>query len=235
MDDDSKPIESSPAALLRARLKTPRAAAIAGILFSVLLISSLWLLRISIPADPLETGAWIKTSSRRVSFALDLVPFAGICFLWFIGVLRDRLGLLEDRFFATVFLGSGLLFLGMTFVAAAETGGLILAYSAQPEALFGAATFVFARAFTFDSMHFYAFKMAAVFMITASTLAVRTRITARWIALLGYASAAVLLLGSGYSDWVLFVFPSWVLLVSGYILIDNLRGPSRTTLKDDER
>jgi hypothetical protein len=52
------------------------------------------------------------------------VPFAGIAFLWFIGVLRDRLGELEDRFFATVFFGSGLLFLGMLFLACAIVGGL---------------------------------------------------------------------------------------------------------------
>jgi hypothetical protein len=62
----------------------------------------------SVRADPLETGAWLKTSSNKVGLALNLVPFAGIAFLWFIGVLRDRLGELEDRFFATVFLGSGL-------------------------------------------------------------------------------------------------------------------------------
>ena len=92
------------ATLIRARLKTPRAAAIAGILFSVLLITGLLLFRLSVRADPLEAGAWLKTSSNRVALALNLVPFAGIAFLWFIGVLRDRLGELEDRFFATVFL-----------------------------------------------------------------------------------------------------------------------------------
>jgi hypothetical protein len=95
--------------LIRARLKTPRAAAIAGILFAVLLISGLALFRLLVRADPLETGAWLKTSSNRVALALNLVPFAGIAFLWFIGVLRDRLGDLGDRFFARVFLGSGLL------------------------------------------------------------------------------------------------------------------------------
>jgi hypothetical protein len=97
--------------LIRARLKTPRAAAIAGIQFSVLLIAVLLLFRLSVRADPLEAGAWLKTSSKTIALALNLVPFAGIAFLWFIGVLRDRLGELEDRFFSTVFLGSGLLFL----------------------------------------------------------------------------------------------------------------------------
>ena len=115
------------ATLIRARLKTPRAAAIAGILFSVLLITGLVLFRLSVRADPLETGAWLKTNSNTVALALNLVPFAGIAFLWFIGVLRDRLGELEDRFFATVFLGSGLLFLAMLYASAAVTGGIIIA------------------------------------------------------------------------------------------------------------
>ena len=235
MDGDTNVADDSRALLIRARLKTPRAAAIAGILFSVLLMYSLWLLRLSIPSDPADTGAWLETSAKRVSFALNLVPIAGIAFMWFIGVLRDRLGRQEDQFFATVFLGSGLLCLGMLFVAAAATGGLIRAYSVQQRAMFDGATFAFGRAFTFDIMHIYAFKMAAVFMITASTLTLRTRITARWIAALGYACAAFLLLGSGYLDWALFAFPAWVLLVSIYILVDNLRGTASMALNADDR
>jgi hypothetical protein len=212
-------------ALVGARLRTPRAAAIAGIVFSILLITSLLLLQISVPKDPLEIGAWLRTSSDRVFLALNLIPFAGIAFMWFLGVLRDRLGAMEDKFFATVFLGSGLLFLAMLFVAASAMGALILAYSAAPKALFDGATFAFARAFTYDIMHIYAFKMAAVFMITTSTLAARTGATSLWIAVLGYASATFLLVGSGYLDWALFVFPGWVLLVSVHVLIDNLRKP----------
>ena len=218
--------ESQPP-LTRSGLRTPRAAAIAGIVFSILLITSLWLLWISVPADPLETGAWLAISSARVTFALNLVPFAGIAFMWFLGVLRDRLGAREDKFFATVFLGSGLMFLGMLFVAASAAAGLILAYTAAPNALPDRTAFTFARAFAYDVMRIYAFKMAAVFTITTSTLALRTRFTARWIAVVGYASAAVILFGSGYLDWVLLVFPCWILLVSTYILIDNLRGPAR--------
>lgn len=109
---------------LSVRLRAPRAAAIAGILFSVLLIASFVLLRRSVPADPLEAGAWLRTRSRLVVVALNLLPFAGIAFLWFTGVLRDRLGDREDRFFATVFLGSGLLFLAMLFFSAAVAGGI---------------------------------------------------------------------------------------------------------------
>ena len=51
-----------------------------------------------------------------------LMPFAGIAFLWFIGVVRDGFGRFEDKFFSSVFIGSGLLFLAMMFVASAVVG-----------------------------------------------------------------------------------------------------------------
>jgi hypothetical protein len=208
--------------LTAAHLRAPRAAAIAGILFAVLLIASFLLLRRSIPADPLEAGVWLETNANSVTMALNLLPFAGIAFLWFIGVLRDRLGEREDRFFATVFLGSGLLFLAMLFMSAAMVGGLIIAYTADPGRLIGSATFASARAIAYEIMNIYAIKMAGVFMIATSTLAIRTGFIARWIAWIGYAVALLLLLSSRYIEGILMVFPLWVLLISVYILIDNL-------------
>ena len=89
------------------------------------------------------------------------------------------------------------------------------------------ATATFARAVTYEIMNLYAVKMAAVFMISTSTLAIRTGITPRWIAFLGYALALFLLLSGRYIEWILLVFPVWVLLISIYILIENLRRPSQ--------
>jgi hypothetical protein len=91
---------------IHANLKTPKAAALAGIIFSLLMFTIFGLLRRSIPAGPLEPGAWLATDTRTIALALNLVPFAGIAFLWFLGVLRERLDQREDRFFATVFFGS---------------------------------------------------------------------------------------------------------------------------------
>jgi len=96
-----------PGPLTRAQIKTPRAAAIAGILFSVLLTTTLVLIRISVPAISPEIQNWSAIDVGTVTLALNLVPFAGIAFLWFIGVVRDRLGTYEDRFFATVFSAVG--------------------------------------------------------------------------------------------------------------------------------
>ena len=214
--------------LTHAQLKTPKAAAIAGIAFSLLLLLILWLLRTSIPADPLEPGAWLATDTRAVTVALNLVPFAGIAFLWFIGVLRDRLAQLEDRFFATVFFGSGLLFLAMLFAAAAVIGAVVLVASiSAPDELMNSATFRFARAASYIIMNVYALKMAAVFMISTSTVVIRTGIAPRWIAFLGFALALMLLIGSFFVSWSFAVLPFWVFLISVYILIDNLVGNSK--------
>jgi hypothetical protein len=60
--------------------------------------------------------------------------------------------------------------------------------------LLNSATFTFARAVTYEIMNLYAIKMAAVFMISTSTLAIRTGITPRWIEFLGFAFALLLLL-----------------------------------------
>jgi len=209
--------------LTAVRLRAPRAAAIAGIVFSVLLIASIVLLRRSVPADPMEAGAWLSTSAKSVTLSLNLVPFAGIAFLWFMGVLRDRLGVREDPFFATVFLGSGLLFLALLFMSAAVIGGIIIAFTAAPDGLLTSSTFRFGRAVTYEVMNVYAYRMAAVFMVATSTLALRTEIIARWIAYLGYALALVLMFSGRNVDTIILVFPLWVLLVSVYILITNFR------------
>ena len=212
-----------PGPLTRERLKTPRAAAIAGILFSVLLAATLVLLHISAPAISPEKQEWSAASEGTVVLALNLVPFAGIAFLWFIGVMRDRLGAYEDRFFATVFFGSGILFLAMFFAATAVAGALILVLNAAPKLMIESGAYAFGRAITAQIMNVFALKMAGVFMFSTATLAMRTQVLPRWITLPGYALAGLLLLSSRFADWLPLVFPLWVLILSTYILIENLR------------
>src|SRR3954468_21304152 len=210
--------------MTRTGLKTPKAAAIAGIVFSLLLIIIFYLFRNAVPADPREPGIWLTANRDSVAFALNLLPFAGIAFLWFIGVLRDRLGEQEDRFFATVFFGSALLFMTMIFVSAAIIGALLLvSSSAQPNDLTSTATFRLARSTAYVLVNVYAIKLAGVFLITTSTVVIYTQIAPRWIAVLGYVMAAILLLGSYYTSWNFIVLPAWVMLMSTYILIDNVR------------
>jgi hypothetical protein len=213
--------------LTRAALKTPKAAAIAGLVFSVLLIVVFWLLRTSIPADPGEPGSWLQNDSWRVELALNLIPFAGIAFLWFIGVLRDRLGEKEDQFFATVFFGSGVLFLSVLFTAAAIVGAILIAFALQPAELMGSPTFHLARAAAYSLVNVYMIKMACVFMVTTSTVAIYTGIAPRWLAILGVVLALTLLFGSYSTSWSFVVFPFWVFLMSVSILREAKLKPEK--------
>jgi hypothetical protein len=213
-------------ALRKAKLTTPRAAAFAGILFSVLLITSLVLIRISVPADLQDAGSWLSGRWNSVNLALNMVPFAGIAFLWFIGVVRDRLGQDEDRFFATVFLGSGLLFLAMLFASTAVAGGILNFYGADTDMLIGSGIYTFGRTVAYEIMNVYAMKMAGVFMISTCTLSLRTGIIPRWMAFLGLILAVFLLLSIGFFSWASLILPLWVLLISVHILIANMGRPS---------
>jgi len=218
----------------RQALVAPRAAAIAGVIFSVLLIVGLGLLRLSVPADPSQPGAWLTDPDRRsaVRFALNLFPFAGIAFLWFMGVLRNRLGAQEDQFIATAFLGSGLLFVVSLFSAAALAAGLLETVGDGHIQLPNSETYYFGRRTIYTILNVFAFKMAAVFMFSTGTIGLRTAFLPRWVALVGYACALVLLLVITNWAWIGLLFPLWVLLVSAVVLTMEFRRRHESTAVD---
>ena len=166
-------------------------------------------------------GTWVDDDARRnaVSLSLQLLPFAGIAFLWFIGVLRDRIGAGEDRFFATVFLGSGLLFVAMFFVSGAMAGGLI---STAADASAGRSR---QRVAVRSSQRGQPGRLSTGCGWRPCSPSRRPRwprdcrLVPRWLAVLGYATAAVLLLGVGLVPWLELVFPGWVFALSVHILI----------------
>ncbi len=204
----------------RARpLPTPRGAAVAGIIFGILLLTAQVLLQIELQNDPTATLAGLAEQGDLVALALQLIPFAGIAFLWFIGVERDRLGEHEDKFLSTVNLGSGLLYLAMLFVATAMGTGFAASYAfgSQPAPDDPAASF--ARALITNLSAVFVIRMAAVFMISSATAWLRTRVMPIWVALVTYVVALILLLVINVSLWVSFLFPVWVLVVSIVMLI----------------
>jgi hypothetical protein len=208
--------------ITRMKLRTPRAAAIAGILFALLYATSLVLIRISIPVDMAANPAWLDKYSRIVTLGLNLVPYAGIAFLWFIGVIRDHLGEQEDRLFSTVFLGSGILFLALIFIGAAMTGGILSTYLVEKEQIIQTGLYTYNRAVIYNIINIYAIRMAGVFMISIGTIWYRTGSMHRGWSFLTYALALMLLLSIQNFQWISLVFPAWVFAVSIFILIQNL-------------
>lgn len=208
------------------RLRAPKAAAIAGIIFAVLIFITITLLLIAWPKQSPINTEWLIVNSHNLILAFNLVPFAGIAFLWFMGVIRDHLGENEDQFFATVFFGSGLLFLSMLFIATASTGTIIALAVTQADLLATSGIYDLGLMFSRNLMYVYAIKMAGVFMLSTSTLFLRTGVIPRWMALLGYVLAAIMIFRLRQIDrlgWVFLFFPLWIFLVSAYILFAHYR------------
>ena len=190
------------------RLTTPRAAAFAGVAFALLFGAALVLIRTSVPDG----------STGRLRIAIVLVPFAGIAFLWFLGVVRDGLGTLEDKFFSTVMIGSALVFLAMIFASTAVGAGLLATRDfAEP----GTRTEVdaFAQGLLVALSNTYALRMAAVFMMSLATIWLRTRLMPRGLVVLTYLVSLAVLVGSDVCKWMTITFPIWVLVVSLVMLV----------------
>ena len=214
---------TAPPRLLTARhWHSRRSAAGSGIVFGVLMLTAMVMLRIALDAGGLPELRTDPGRLRLVRWSLNLVPFAGIAFLWFVGVVRDQLGDVEDRLFSTVFLGSGLLFLAMFFGAAATTTSLVrISTDVDSDVVVWSYGSTSAHAF----MSIYAMRMAAVFVISVSTVGIRTAALPRWASLLGYLVALLLLVAADAQKWVQLLFPVWVLLVSVVILVTRPPAP----------
>jgi len=205
--------------LIRQTIRTPRSAAVAGIVFAVLLITSEVLVWVYVPSVASAQAGVIARHSKQLTLAMNLRPFSGIAFLWFVGVVRNRLGSLEDRFFATVFLGSGLLYVAMMFTGGAVAEAVLTLLATRSDALLSSSSFDLAREEVFRITSIYATKMAGVFMISTSTIFRQTRVVPRWIALLGYGLALVHLLSAVHIRLLAAVFPLWVMIISMWILV----------------
>lgn len=214
---------SDPVSPRESRAVAPRATGVAGLVFAALFMASILLLR-DHPAPgstAAEVSDWYLNERGRIIslVGLYLAPFAGIAFLWFIAVVRHHLGDREDRLFATVFLGSGLLFVAMLFAAAASAGGLQASVQFQGAPSPSPDAVVLARSLAYAFLYVYAMRSAAVFMLVVSTIGMRSGFLPRWLVVAGYAGGLVLLLSTSYFQLMVLVFPVWVALVSIVILV----------------
>lgn len=195
-------------------LKTPRAAGVAGVVFALLLTAAIVLVRLGLPQGAADVTAAVGPEAQKaVSAALGIVPFAGLFFLWFMGALRSLAGEREDKFIATVFLGSGLLFVASLFGAAAAAGGVLETGRAG-----GQQSGFFGQHFAYTLMTTYAMRMAAVFTFTTSAIGRRLGVLPRPLTVLGYVAGLILLVAGPSVPWSELVFPFWALVVSLHII-----------------
>ena len=204
------------------QLRAPWAASIAGLLFAVLYTVALLLLRSSplTGADDAELVRLFATGQDLgvIVGGLYLAPFAGIMFLWFIAVIRDQIGEREDRFFATVFFGSGLLFVALTLVAATAACAPVVGVRYLELGIPSSDEMGQARALSYTVLFAFSTRAAAVFLISLGTIGLRSRTFPNWFAWTGYVLGVVLLVVVSFWDWIVLVLPAWVAVVSLFIL-----------------
>lgn len=172
---------------IQRQIRSPRSAAIAGLIFSVLLITQLVLTYSFGRETPviLEPD-FLENWSGATSVVLSIVPFSGIAFLWFTGVIRDWLGEREDRFFSTIFFGSGIIFVVMLFIYAAVLGAIYSSYALADELAMEKEIIIFGFALISRVLGNYALRMAGVYMLSIGTLWTRTGHAPRWLVVLTY-------------------------------------------------
>jgi len=210
--------------LVRSELRSPRSAAIAGIVYALLTTAIMLLTASAVGAKPEEvTREWLETWSGTSSLVLALMPFAGIAFLWFTGVIRDRLGPHEDQFFATIFLGSGIMFVLLLFIWAAVLGAIMATTTLTTVDVVDNDVYLFGFAFMSKIIGDYALRIAGVYMTAIGTLWTKTGIVARWLTIVTYILAFGFLVAASWIREARFIFPAWVLLVSVRILVLNYR------------
>jgi hypothetical protein len=219
----------------RPAMSSPRTAGFAGVIFSALVLISLVTIELALPEKPGDSTELLTSSPNReiLLVALSLIPFAAVAFLWFIGVMRERIGDREDKFFATVFLGSGLLFIAVLLVAEALTAAMVASLDpgARTETARTPVWWEATRNLS-DQLLQAALQMAGVFTTATSALLLRTRALPRWLGTSGRVLSVVLFVAVFFTKWVGLLFPIWVFALSLSILLasrpDRWEPPDRT-------
>jgi len=204
------------------RLRSIEGAAVAGIVAAVGWVVALAGL-LDIP-DPGATDAEILShyedlaGSHRALAYLQVLVVATIAFLWFVGVIRHRIGVREQKLFGTVFLGGGILLAGLLFVglAAAATPAVLVGETdrmVDPDV--ATSTRVTARIL----LSVFAPRIASVFIFSTSTLALRTGAMSRWFIWLSLLTGAAILVNVTFAEPSVYVFPIWMAAMSLYLLV----------------
>ena len=200
------------------RFRSIEAAAVAGLVFAVLSFISLLLL--NSPPDPAapdsEITAWYADPANRTSLTVGLAlsVVSAVSFLWFVAVIRRRVGQREDQFFATVFLGSGILLTSITLVGAAVLASPSMTIDLTDGDVPDTAVLASLTGLGNSLLYFVLLRVQAVFVMSTATLAMRTNTFSRYLSYFGYLTALIMFIMPIATEPVGFAFPLWVAVMS---------------------
>ena len=214
-----------------AALRSIEAAALAGLAYATLSLVSTYLLLRAPRATPTGTDvAWYADAAnqRSTALGLNLMAIGTIAFLWFVAVIRRRVGEGENRFFGTVFLGSALLLAGIRMIAgimlaAPAMSGYLLDVVPDPNSigLWQAAGLSMATV--------VGTRLEAVFVISTTTVGRLSEALPRWLIWLGYVAGLVLVIAPLPRTLLIWLFPAWISLVSASLLVTQRLHVTETT------
>ena len=215
---------------VRHALSSADGAALAGAAAAVLLSVSAYLLaRQPGVRSASQDRQWYADSDNRftVLLALNLAPLGVVAFLWFMAVIRRRLGEREDRFFATVFLGSGFAFAVLTLAASVAAAAPTLVVWAGGSDTPDQTTVSLAHGLWFGLWQVSASRFVGVFMAATSTVGRRFGAFPRWLSTFGIVAGGVLGITGAFIGPFDFLFPLWLLVVSGTLFVSRRRRSER--------
>jgi len=232
-DDDSKGGSSATAGehsdldagdqRLGQKARSLEAAAIAGLVYAVLAIVGLSLLSQFPDLDQTEQEitAWFDDPAHQSSLiiGLNLVAVSSVAFLWFVAVIRRRLGDLEDRFFGTVFFGSSIVYVALWLVGAAALAAPAVTTTVLASSSVSEESASLAAGIGAGLVLVVAPRMQAVFVITTSTVILRSAILPRWLAIVGFVAGAGMFVFPLVYRPLGLAFPVWVFIVSLVIFV----------------
>jgi len=207
------------------QVRSISAGAVAGMLFAVLAVTGSWLLSAfpSLSLSDAELTAWFDDGENqtRLLAGLNITSVSAIMFLWFVAVIRQRLGESEDKFFATVFLGSSLAFVGVWLTGAAMLAAPAAAMTIADASSVSPASASLAAGLGTAMLLVVAPRVQAVVILSTSTVILRSRSFPRWVPVVGYVFGLTMLVIPLVTRPLGLGFPLWVLIVSVEILIQR--------------
>ena len=211
--------ESSP---LKRRFASIEAAAIAGIICAVGWSLSLrgLLAAPDIGAPDVEIVRFYADPYNGTAALawLQVLVFSTIAFLWFVGVVRGRLGDREPKLFGTVFLGASVLLAGLLFVGASLLAAPSVLVAVGDKAP-GPDAVSLTRAGAAVVLSVFAPRIATLVMFSTASLGRATGALPRWLVWLTYGVGCVELVNVTISTPTIYLMPAWIALVSVVLLV----------------
>ena len=149
---------------------------------------------------------------------LQVLVVSTIAFLWFIGVVRGRIGDREPRLFGTVFLGSSILLAALTFVGSAFLAAPAILLAVGDRAPDPAATSL-TRAAASVALSVFAPRIATLVMFSTASLGRATGALPTWLVWLTYVVGVFEFVNVSIATPTVFVVPLWIALVSVTLLV----------------